>query len=182
MINRHIIKIHILLVSISTLMIVGASTSIADQGNVVAGEEFVQEVSVDSDSMFVYSSKGRRDPFKPLVQEKHDVVSKASGRSVKIKGPLEQFELSQYRLVAMMVVKGNPRAMVKGPDGKGYTVTVGEYIGLNDGIVRNIETKAVGVDENGMRIEISPDRIVVEEIGIDTMTGKEVSENLYIVM
>jgi len=81
-----------------------------------------------------------------------------------------------------MVVKGVPRAMVKAPDGKSYTVKVGEYIGLNGGIVKNIETKVVDVDANGMRIEKSPDRIVVEEVGVDSYTGNEVRENRYIVM
>jgi len=131
---------------------------------------------------FAYSPKGRRDPFKPLIQEQVKTVKKISGRAEKLKGPLEKFELSQYREVALMVVKGVPRAMVKAPDGKSYTVKVGEYIGLNGGVVKNIETKVVDVDANGMRIEKSPDRIVVEEVGIDSYTGNEVRENRYIVM
>lgn len=131
---------------------------------------------------FSYSPRGRRDPFKPLIQEKQAIAKKVTGRPDETKGPLEKFELSQYRLIALMVVKGVPRAMVKAPDGKSYTVKVGEYIGMNDGLVKNIETKIVIVDENGMRVEKSPDRIVVEEVGIDSYTGKEVKENRYITM
>ncbi len=131
---------------------------------------------------FTYSPMGRRDPFKPLVAIKVKIAGKKSGRSADVKGPLEKFELSQYRLIALMVVKGVPRAMVKGPDGKSYTVKVGEYIGMNDGIVKNIQTKVVGFDDNGMRIDKSPDRIIVEEVGINSLTGKEVKENRYIVM
>jgi len=143
-------------------------------------------VSIQPDSAaetsFAYSPKGRRDPFKPLIQDQVKTVRKSKGRAEKLKGPLEKFELSQYRLVALMVVKGVPRAMVKAPDGKSYTVKVGEYIGLNGGIVKNIETKVIDVDANGMRIEKSPDRIVVEEVGVDSYTGNEVRENRYIVM
>lgn len=135
-----------------------------------------------AESQFTYSPKGRRDPFKPLIQKKQPVVKKSKGRPDKVKGPLERFELSQYRLIALMVVKGIPHAMVKAPDGKSYTVKVGEYIGMNDGIVKNIETKVVEVDKNGMRIEKSPDRIVVEEVGLDSYTGNEIKENRYIVM
>jgi len=135
-----------------------------------------------AEASFAYSPKGRRDPFKPLIQDQVKTVKKSKGRAEKLKGPLEKFELSQYRLVALMVVKGVPRAMVKAPDGKSYTVKVGEYIGLNGGIVKNIETKVIDVDANGMRIEKSPDRIVVEEVGIDSYTGNEVRENRYIVM
>ena len=135
-----------------------------------------------AETNFAYSPKGRRDPFKPLIQEKTGTIKKSTGRAEKLKGPLEKFELSQYRLIALMVVKGVPRAMVKAPDGKSYTVKIGEYIGLNGGIVKNIETKVTEIDANGMRIEKSPDRIVVEEVGIDSYTGNEIRENRYIVM
>ncbi len=140
------------------------------------------EVGDADETRFVYSPKGRRDPFAPLVQEKQKIAKKINRRSEKIKGQLEKFELSQYRLIAMMVVKGIPRAMVKAPDGKSYTVKLGEYIGMNDGLVKRIETKTVSIGENGMRVEKSPDRIVVEEIGIDSVSGKTVKENRYIVM
>ncbi|SEA65242.1 Pilus assembly protein, PilP [Desulfuromusa kysingii] len=144
----------------------------------------ISELSATSaqESQFTYSPKGRRDPFKPLIQEKQKIAGKVSTRPEKIKGPLEKYELSQYRLIAMMVVSGTPRAMVKAPDGKSYTVKVGEYIGMNDGIVKNIETKNIDIDENGMRIEKSPDRIVVEEVSVDSDTGKETREHRYIVM
>ena len=72
--------------------------------------------------------------------------------------------------------------MVQAPDGKSYTVKINDYIGMNDGIVKNIETKVVEVDKSGMRIEKSPDRIVVEELGVDGSTGKQIKENRYIVM
>jgi len=131
---------------------------------------------------FVYTPKGRRDPFKPLIQKNPQMVKKSNGRAEKLKGPLEKFELSQFRLVALMVVKGVPRAMVKAPDGKSYSVKIGDYIGINGGQVKKIETKVIDVDANGMRLEKSPDRIVVEEVGVDSYTGNEVRENRYIVM
>jgi len=131
---------------------------------------------------FVYTPKGRRDPFKPLVHKKQKIAKKSQERAEKFKGPLERIELSKYRLIALMVVNGIPRAMVKAPDGKSYTVKVGEYIGLNNGVVKRIETKVVATDENGLRIEKSPDRIVVEEVGYDSYTGQEVKEYRYIAM
>ena len=130
---------------------------------------------------FTYGPNGRRDPFKPLVQKKKFVM-KTKGRANRVKGPLEMFELSEYRLIAIMVVKEIPRAMIKAPNGKSYTVKTGQYIGMNDGIVKNIETKVVGISESGLRVEKSPDRIVVEEIGVDSYSGNEVKENRFIVM
>jgi len=132
---------------------------------------------------FVYSPQGRRDPFEPLVEKEPiiaEVVKKV--RPEKLKGPLERFELKQFRLLAIMVVRGIPHAMVKAPDGKSYTVKVDDYIGLNGGMVTDIQTKVIDIDENGMRIEKSPDRIVIEESGVDSVTGKEVIDHRYIVM
>ena len=169
-------------VSITVLLFLAVGVGFAQQKSSVKDETFIQDAVQPENDNFTYSPRGRRDPFKPLIQVKHDMVSKASGRANELKGPLEKFELNQFRLVALLVVSGNPRAMVKGPDGKGYTVKVGEYIGLHDGLVKKIETKIVEIDNYGMRIEKSPDRIVVEEVGIDPLTGKEVRENRYIVM
>jgi Tfp pilus assembly protein PilP len=169
---------------LSVLLFLGWSAVAAQQPS--AQDEVLPSLDANissvAESQFTYSPKGRRDPFKPLIQEKQPIVKKSKGRPDKVKGPLERFELSQYRLIALMVVKGVPHAMVKAPDGKSYTVKVGEYIGMNDGIVKNIETKIVEVDKNGMSIEKSPDRIVVEEVGIDSYTGSEIKENRYIVM
>jgi Tfp pilus assembly protein PilP len=134
------------------------------------------------DPLFTYGPKGRRDPFKPLIQEKKIVEKTFDQRLEKLKGPLEKFELSQYRLIAIVVVAGSPRAMVKAPDGKSYTVKVGNYIGMNGGLVKKIETKVLAVNKNGLSVEKSPDRIVVEEFGIDNSTGKKIKTNRYIVM
>lgn len=146
------------------------------------GSVQVATAQQEAAEVFTYSPMGRRDPFKPLIEKKETIVEKINKRPAKIKGPLEKFELNQFRLMAIMIVKGAPRAMVKAPDGKSYTVKVNDYIGMNDGLVKNIETKVIDVDENGMRVEKSPDRIVVEELGIDSASGKEIKENRYIVM
>ena len=137
-----------------------------------------------SNDNFVYSPQGRRDPFEPLVTKEPlvaDVILKKA-RPDSLKGPLEKYELKQFRLLAIMVVRGVPHAMVKAPDGKSYTVKVNDYMGLNGGMVSDIQTKIIDIDQNGMRIEKSPDRIVVEESGFDGTTGKEVIDYRYIVM
>ena len=175
---------NILVVTFFFLLVGFSADVLAQQGSVESEKAIIatEELMPSDGNNFSYSPKGRRDPFKSLVQEKKKIAPKIKGRSEKVKGPLEKFELSEYRLIALMVVKGTPRAMVKAPDGKGYTVKVGEYIGINGGLVKNIETKIIDIDKNGMRVEKSPDRIVVEEVGIDSYTGQEVKENRYIVM
>lgn len=154
------------------------STVLAAQDDAVQ----VETAQQGAEDVFTYSPMGRRDPFKPLIEKKQPIAKTVNKRPEKVKGPLERFELNQFRLMAIMIVKGAPRAMVKAPDGKSYTVKVDDYIGMNDGQVKNIETKVIDIDENGMRVEKSPDRIVVEELGIDSLSGKEIKENRYIVM
>lgn len=137
----------------------------------------------DEDSVaeeaFAYNPAGRRDPFAPLVYQ----ISAVPAQEQRTLGPLEKFELNEFRLLAMMIVKGAPHAMVKAPDGKSYTVVPGDLIGPNGGVVKRIETKAFEVDaETGLKVEKSPDRIVVEEVRVENFTGKSVKKEFYIEM
>lgn len=140
-------------------------------------------VQADSSGEFVYNPGGRRDPFAPLIRRDEPVAAiQPTRRPEELRGPLERYELRQLRLIAVMVVRGDPRAMVAAPDGKSYTVKIDDYIGINGGKVKDIETRAIGVDQQGVRVEQNPDRIVVEEVGIDSLSGKTVKEERYIVL
>ena len=130
---------------------------------------------------FAYNPIGLRDPFAPLVNK----IRKSITKPKRDLGPLEKFELSQFRLLALLIVGGEPRAMVKAPDGRSYTITVEPEtrMGRNGGIVKRIEAKTYMVDEvTGQRIQKHPDRIVVEETSIDNFTGKELKNMSYIEM
>jgi len=141
----------------------------------------VNGAAVDEKVEFTYSPIGVRDPFTPLVQKTTQAAQE--NKPKRNLGPLGKFQLSQFRLMAMMIVKGVPTAMVKSPDGKSYTVKPGDYIGSNGGIIKKIETKTYEVDaKTNLKIEKSPDRIVVEETGYDSYTGKEFKEERYIEM
>jgi len=138
-------------------------------GNDIAA---VAQVKIDksSEGEFSYNPVGKRDPFEPLITKTKPL---SKGKIEKAKGPLEKFELGQFRLLAMLLVKGTPRAMVKAPDGKSYIVKPGDKIGKLDGVIVNIETKVV---DPVSRAVISPDRIVIKEVGFDPFTNKDVIE------
>jgi len=134
---------------------------------------------VSEDAKYMYNPVGLRDPFAPLVKE----IRKSSAKPKRNLGPLEKFQLGQFRLMAMLIVKGTPRAMVKAPNGKSYTVKPGDLIGPNGGVVKSIETKTTVIDEiTGHRIIKSPDRVVVEETVVDSFSGKYFKEERYIEM
>jgi Tfp pilus assembly protein PilP len=139
----------------------------------------VERPTADDTAAFFYKSAGRRDPFEPLVNQLQE-----TSRIVvaKPRGPLQEFELTQFRLMAVVVVKGRPMAMVKAPDGKSYPVKVGDEIGRYEGKVTNIEIKRTERDALGKRVEKSPDRIIVEETVRDNSTGKQSVEYRYLTM
>jgi type IV pilus assembly protein PilP len=91
---------------------------------------------------FVYSSEGRRDPFVPLSKIRRPVTESAEPQT-----PLQSYDLSQFRLVGVIVGKGASKAMVLAPDGKSYVIAKGVKIGKNNGVVLDINSDAVRVKE-----------------------------------
>jgi Tfp pilus assembly protein PilP len=83
----------------------------------------------------------RRDPFRSFIEEQKKRLAKSE------RGPLEQFDLSQLTVVAVVWGTGRPRALVEDPSGRGYVVQVGTPIGKNDGTVTGIGDNAVKVRE-----------------------------------
>ena len=62
-------------------------------------------------------------------------------------GPLEQFELEQIEVVAVVWDATHPRAMVTDPAGTTYVVGVGSRMGKNQGKVIHIGDNLVLVKE-----------------------------------
>lgn len=84
---------------------------------------------------------GRRDPFRSFIEEQKQRLAKHE------RGPLEQFDLSQLTVTAVVWGTGRPRALVEDPSGRGYVVQVGTPIGKNDGTVTSIGDNSVTVRE-----------------------------------
>ena len=97
-----------------------------------------------------YKPRGKIDPFEPLFKERK-VVAKAKTKKKRKKRiprtPLEKIDLSQLKLVAIILAKSGNRAMVEEASGKGYVISKGTYIGTNAGRVVNIEKDKVIVAE-----------------------------------
>lgn len=87
------------------------------------------------------AAPGRRDPFRSFIEDQKQRLAKTE------RGPLEQFDLSQLTVVAVVWGTGRPRALVEDPSGRGYVVQVGTPIGKNDGSVTGIGDNAVTVRE-----------------------------------
>jgi len=92
---------------------------------------------------FAYVSEGRRDPFVPLTQIRRPLT----GVDVEPETPLQSYDIVQFRLVGVIVGKGEPKAMVVAPDGKAYVLARGVKIGKNDGVVIDITSQTILVKE-----------------------------------
>ena len=103
-----------------------------------------------------YDPKGKIDPFVPLIKEESKQAGggtlvpakqRVDRKKRKPTTPLERIELSQLSLRAIVrSAKGN-KALVQEATGKGYVITKGTFIGVNQGTV----------------IDIQKDRVIVEE-------------------
>ena len=91
---------------------------------------------------FSYVSINKRDPFRSYLADMDKGTDK--------RGPLadtERFDLSQYRLTAVVSGTTSPRAMVEDPDGVGHVLKMGTKLGKNGGRVTRISSQGIRVIE-----------------------------------
>lgn len=100
------------------------------------------EVIEEKEAPFVYVSEGRRDPFVPLSRIRRPIEKTSEPET-----PLERYDLTQFRLIGIVVGKGEPKAMVVAPDGKSYVLSKGVKIGKNNGVIIEMNSEVIRVKE-----------------------------------
>ena len=90
---------------------------------------------------YIYNGVGRRDPFENPLR-----LAPGGSEDEETLTPLQRVELGQLRLVGVIIGRGEPAAMVVGPDGKAYILKKGAKVGKNNGVV-------VGIDAQGVKIK-----------------------------
>jgi len=105
---------------------------------------------------YAYNPVGKPDPFKPFIQL---TSAKELSRSIPLT-PLQKYEISQLKLVAIITAPEGNVAMVEDATGKGYFLKKGTGIGKNDGKVK----------------KILKDRVIIEEVHEDIFGQKKVNE------
>ena len=113
----------------------GQSRPAASSGNAPAGN------LGGVDKNFVYDGTGKRDPFRSFLLEKADMLAE------QVRGPLEQFDLAQLALEAVIWQTGNARALISDPSGETYIIAEGAKIGKNAGRVIAIDDSTIRVTE-----------------------------------
>jgi type IV pilus assembly protein PilP len=122
----------------------------------VAKEEAKEEVE------YAYNPAGKADPFKPFIQL---APVRETSRNVPMT-PLQRYEISQLKLVAIISAPEGNVALVEDAAGKGFFLKRGTLIGKNDGKVT----------------KVLKDKVLIEEVYQDVVgqtKQNEVSINLY---
>jgi type IV pilus assembly protein PilP len=83
------------------------------------------------------------DPFEPAFRNKSRTVHKKS----KPSSPLEKLDLSQMKLVGVILSDKGNKALVEDASGKGHMIREGTYIGINAGTVSQILRDRVIIEE-----------------------------------
>jgi type IV pilus assembly protein PilP len=95
----------------------------------------------------MYNPTGKIDPFEPLFREKATMARKRKKIKREPRTPLERIDLSQLKLVGIILASSGNRALVEESSGKGYVVKSGTYIGINGGKITKIDKEQVTVEE-----------------------------------
>jgi type IV pilus assembly protein PilP len=125
----------------------GKSASASKQPSTPTTEETAVAKS-SSQGRPIYNPKNKIDPFEPLFREKPVVAVAKKKRKKRVpRTPLEKIDLSQLKLVGIILASSGNRALVEESNGKGYVIKNGTYVGTNAGKVVKIEKDKVIVAE-----------------------------------
>lgn len=103
-----------------------------------------------------FDFSGKKDPFKPFVAVKLEAAptKESLERNARAALPIHSFDISQFKLIGVVMGGKENFAQVIDPNGKGYILKKGMAIGKNDGKVVSISNKGVDIleqfkDDNG---------------------------------
>lgn len=97
---------------------------------------------------YVYDPTGKPDPFRPFIME----TARPREIAEQMLQPLQRYEVSQLKLVAIIWGPDAPMAMVEDSTGKGYIISKGSYIGKNEGRVTDILQNEVVITEQSSNV------------------------------
>ncbi|MDA8431709.1 MAG: pilus assembly protein PilP [Nitrospiraceae bacterium] len=92
--------------------------------------------------VYEYGQKGRRDPFVSLVQ-----VAKEKPKRLRGTKPIENFDVDEIKLIAILWDNKQYYALITLPDGKSYTIRKGTTLGLYGGKVEYITKDSMLIRE-----------------------------------
>jgi len=120
---------------------------IIQQLQVINKNVVVRKKIVSQESKETQPTIGRIDEIGPVYKDKGTVAKKKKRMKRIPQTPLESLDLSQLKLVGIVLSDNGNKALLEDSNGKGYMVSKGTYV----------------VRKAGKIIQIEKDRIVIEE-------------------
>lgn len=105
-----------------------------------------QNLSSKIASMPKYSFSGIKDPFYTILLHTPTKEKKI----VQIKGkpqPTQKYEIDRYKLIGIMMRKQGSSAIFEDPEGKGWVLKEGSFIGNEGARIKKIQQDAVIIEE-----------------------------------
>lgn len=118
-------------------------------------EEKKESAKKEEASEYSYNPTGKADPFSPFIK----LSSARESRNVALT-PLQKYDISQLKLVAIIASPEGNIALVEDALGKGYFLKKGTGVGKNDGKV----------------VKILKDRVIIEESYRDILGQPKTNE------
>jgi len=91
----------------------------------------------------LYRAFGKRDPFKPFIKEPKEREASISETTP----PIKRFPLDEYRIVGIVWVDNEPRAMVVDPEKNTYFLGKSDEIGNRNGVILEVSANGLLVNE-----------------------------------
>jgi type IV pilus assembly protein PilP len=132
---------------LSEIKLLSINDTAAPSDKLIAATSNVTPKATSAAIPVAYNAIGKIDPFEPLFREKAVSVKKKKGQKRIPRTPLERIDLSQLKLVGIILASSGNRALVEESSGKGYVIKKGTYIGVNSGKVVKIKKEKVVVEE-----------------------------------
>ena len=102
-----------------------------------------KEPEKKEEAEYSYNPAGKPDPFRPFLQ----LTPAKGGSKTAPLTPLQKYDISQLKLVAIISSPDGNIGLVEDVAGKGYFLKKGTWIGKNDGKVTKILKDKVIVEE-----------------------------------
>lgn len=128
----------------------GLNDPLLDEGEILDQIEELNKFSVEEVGLkpFIYSERGRKNPFKKPSGVKLE-ITEAEKELAKTSG-LEGYDLESFQITAVLWDIKFPKALVKSPNNEIFQVEEGTKIGRNSGYVAKIREGEVVVIESTM--------------------------------
>jgi len=119
----------------------------------------IQKAPDAEEGSYIYEAKGRRDPFVPLIE-----IAKKQVEKKGITSTLESYDITDFKLIAIVEKEMQRYALLLAPDNKSYTVRDGTVLGLHRGKVKKITSDRLVIFEyiKDYKGELKPREIVLE--------------------